>query len=831
MAAAVVGGALSSMPHGAAEDFAVYGRCGDELDGAAVEGAILRLFASEHRMSSPVEVARTTPGADGAYEFTNIEPPAPYNTRRNLSYLIVADAPNRPMAVADALVSDPRRSDPRSLRVHVRFGRDVTAVGGRVIDAEGRPVSGAHVTLLSSYGQALPDSLSTMTDADGRFSIANVHDQRRPELPQRDQRVLVQHPDFPSTIASNFDPMKFVIQLPIGCVVEGRVEDQANEQPVVDALIAFHWSGDPPERLEIEGLSRSHAATPVEAVTDEDGRFRTVIRPGDYNLSMQADDHVCPALKDQSFDAGATVAMPPFRATPGGFIYGRVVDHTGKPVAAMPEGYPVWIALVGPGHLGGAPLAATDDQGRFVLRAAAGENYPYFFHDRGDRMAHNVDERTPVVVREGGTTTVKMTLEPPPQLRNPFGRQRQQAAELVLAALPEEPQPRVDAILKQLQAMNQNVDDADLWCALMRELVRIGPAAVPRLCEELDGTDSNLAMRRLAFVLRAIGDGRAVPALIRAIPKTLQPPGSDFGLIVADPELMAFMQEHDLDERDRDQHFSFGRPVREVFGALHKLTGEEFADAELFGMTRRNDARRTALQRRIYQRQAERWAQWWNDHAREFVDDLAYYDVKLPPFDDPVPAPVALADVAKLESGFSGLVVSPPAEPGEHVWHFIDLDTGRRPNWPKHIPRDEATLDFAELEKWAREVGADLMCVSYTDPDGAEVFALRGLDLKAVELTEREVGDLEENLAAREPPKGRPTGDLLIHADPETRESTANVNAAFLYTTREGTHGLIETTDRVVRTADLTGMPAGGAPAGVGFRRGVKLDWKPLTGR
>ena len=71
---------------------------------------------------------------------------------------------------------------------------------------------------------------------------------------------------------------------------------------------------------------------------------------------------------------------------------------------------------------------------------------------------------------------------------------------------------------------------------------------------------------------------------------------------------------------------------------------------------------------------------------------------------------------------------------------------------------------------------------------------------------------------------------MLIHADPGTGELTANVNAAFLYTTREGTHGLIDTTDRVVRTADLTGR-TGDPPAGVGFRRGVRFDWKPLAGK
>ena len=35
-----------------------------------------------------------------------------------------------------------------------------------------------------------------------------------------------------------------------------------------------------------------------------------------------------------------------------------------------------------------------------------------------------------------------------------------------------------------------------------------------------------------------------------------------------------------------------------------------------------------------------------------------------------------------------------------------------------------------------------------------------------------------------------------------------DANAAFLFVTREGNMGLIETTDRVTRTADLTGSAA-----------------------
>ena len=49
-------------------------------------------------------------------------------------------------------------------------------------------------------------------------------------------------------------------------------------------------------------------------------------------------------------------------------------------------------------------------------------------------------------------------------------------------------------------------------------------------------------LRSLGFVLRAIGDKRAVPALIRAIPTTLRKPGSDMRCRADEGELFTCMQ-------------------------------------------------------------------------------------------------------------------------------------------------------------------------------------------------------------------------------------------------------------------------------------------------
>ena len=56
-----------------------------------------------------------------------------------------------------------------------------------------------------------------------------------------------------------------------------------------------------------------------------------------------------------------------------------------------------------------------------------------------------------------------------------------------------------------------------------------------------------------------------------------------------------------------------------------------------------------------------------------------------------------------------------------------------------------------------------------------------------------------------------------------------DANAAFLFVTREGNMGLIETTDRITRTANLIGLPATAeSRGGVGFHKGVQFNLKSI---
>ena len=104
---------------------------------------------------------------------------------------------------------------------------------------------------------------------------------------------------------------------------------------------------------------------------------------------------------------------------------------------------------------------------------------------------------------------------------------------------------------------------------------------------------------------------------------------------------------------------------------------------------------------------------------------------------------------------------------------------------------------------------------------------LRALGMKVREINPRDVRNLDKLIAAGTLPEGRPVGELLMHYDAKSQQLVPDANAAFLFVTREGNMGLIETTDRVTRTADLTGI-AGSPSPGVGFHKGVRFNLKAI---
>jgi hypothetical protein len=405
----------------------------------------------------------------------------------------------------------------------------------------------------------------------------------------------------------------------------------------------------------------------------------------------------------------------------------------------------------------------------------------------------------------------------------------------IITAAIQDP-PDTERIDRLVDVLNRAQNEPEMrWTAAVRDLVGIGKPAVPALAHALDDSLNPYGRRVQAFTLRAIGDPRAVPALIRAIPGTLLPPGSDMGLTVADPDLMKFMQKHDLDEEDARAWFGLGRPVREVFGALHALTGHKFPeDEELFHVFLDGGVAQRRACRALYRQAAERWAAWWEENAARFTDDPAYATVNLPaaPEEPPLPGTGALVPTGptvKASGGYSGIILG-PTQDLPHYATFLDLDTGRSLRWPADLPAEEAATE-AEVAAWATRRGFDLRGVE-VKPAGADesFYALRSLGLRVWRLDDGAYDTIEGDLRAGKAPNlSRPAGPLLFPTDPATGEITPDAKATFLVITREGSAAVLRLTGQIrelFRQEDL-GRPVDDELRR-GFSRGIRLEYKLL---
>ncbi len=789
-----------------ANTYTVSGRCVENADKSPLAGISVRLYRVAGRTSPPKEIAKTRTDAAGRYTFTGLVPPRTGDRSDYLKYEVVGFAENRPIGITFMHTREGKEV------VEIQMTRETSTVSGQVVDANGRPVAGAAVLPHFVINRPVPGLNSTTTDANGRFKLENIGVYKWPSGKPVPVNLAVRHRDYPPTsVKAKSLPADLTVTLPIGCSVTGVVTDEVTGQPAAGATIIAH-------RLDEWGKEF--------AATDKMGRFRLVVPEGRYNFQAESQDRVCVAVTDIECLAGEKIELPALKLIAGGFISGRIVNTaTGQSVSVSENGEPIRLGLFGPSQpKGQAMLTEADDKGGFVLRAAPGENFPYLLNIRGERMVWTTKKEPPVVVKAGETTAYNMLITPPDS-----PEEKLKAAQKLVEELSAKPTERTAQILLEFRKLNHTVDETELWCSLMRELVAVGADATPQLCAELDRTTESGMLRRLGFALRAIGDPRAVPALIRSIPKTLLPASSDYGLIVGDKDLTEFMQTHDLDKRKRGTYFSFGRPLREIFGALHKLAGQDFADAELFFLFLSEDPRRQILQRRIFEKQANRWQTWWEANWQNFTKDKAYQKVDLKLAEKPLPpAPNGIGKSARIGDGMSGAVLSPPTEKGQSVDYFYDLDTGYQPHWPSEIPRDAESRKEKQLDDWASERGVDLMCITHRSPDGTETYVLRALGMKVKEISPRDARNLDNLIGAGKLPEGRPVGELLMHYDEKSQQYVPNADGAFLFVTREGNLGLIQTTDRITQTANLTGQ-AGPAPPGVGFHKGVRFDLKEIV--
>ncbi|CAN5465986.1 hypothetical protein BH10PLA2_BH10PLA2_03280 [soil metagenome] len=367
------------------------------------------------------------------------------------------------------------------------------------------------------------------------------------------------------------------------------------------------------------------------------------------------------------------------------------------------------------------------------------------------------------------------------------------------AQAPDQPKSKrqatdVGKLLDRLDELRRKAGE-DEWSMVMRDLILLGPKAVPELIVEMDATHDDFMRRCLGFVFRGIGDKRAVPCLIRALPKTCVKPGSDMGYLAKDAKLMKFMQEHDGQGKVGGPHWSFGRSVNEVRTTLQKLTGSTHGEDEIVHVFLQGSPRQKYLQRTLYQRCAERWASWWKLHAKELVDDPQYADVKLPPL--AVPASLAKAfpqgPGVEIDGRHSNHLLESVRDPkAKRV--FIDLDTGRMGRLPEFLRAPagkEERLD--DIVAWAAREGYDMMGTLYTPPGSMKPhYVLRGLGLTLWQIETAAWKTLDDDIHASKPLNmGLRTEGILARFDSLKGRYVPEETATFLFQTREGGYGAI----------------------------------------
>jgi hypothetical protein len=375
----------------------------------------------------------------------------------------------------------------------------------------------------------------------------------------------------------------------------------------------------------------------------------------------------------------------------------------------------------------------------------------------------------------------------------------------------------------------------EAWAENIRAMIQLGPDAVPELIKELDATHDDRMLRALGFVLRGIGDKRAVAPLIRAIPRTLRPPGSDMGLIAKDKSLLEFMQKYDLDPDSAGfrGHYGVGRPVREICGALRALTGKTQNEEELYSVFLRGSAGQKRLQRSLYHDCARRWSDWWTINWSMHLKNKDDARVDLPPgpaAESPVVFPHG--PKAKIAFSTSGHIAESVGNPkAQHV--FFDLDTGRGKGLPEIFRSRGESEPADEIIAWAAREGFDMMGTEYEVPgSGEKHYVIRSLGMTAWQVENDRWKVIDQEVAGPEPLElGTPAAGLLSPFDETSGKFAPDEFATFLFVTREGTCGILFVGAEVQDTNVVVGVPARGDTNRdpVGFYKGRRFGFKIIA--
>lgn len=274
------------------------------------------------------------------------------------------------------LVWNPRRGEKIPASYTVRLGRPVK-LGGRVVDADGKPVAGAKVGFNHEEDPAnskRPEShefgwIEVTTDEDGRWEINRIADDmvRRIYGGARhpvhvDAPVLFVGKDSEAERALRSGTHVFHLGRPV--TVTGLVVDQ-DGQPVAGATVASGEVGNTARR---------------EGVSDAEGRFKLEGCPsGKTLISAQASGF---AVTTKEVELSARMAPVHLVLHPGSLLRLRLVDREGK---AVPRAH-AWLNTFS--QTDPAPAQAevdlrSDSEGRIVWEEAPDAELAFDLYAQG----------------------------------------------------------------------------------------------------------------------------------------------------------------------------------------------------------------------------------------------------------------------------------------------------------------------------------------------------------------------------------------------------------------------------------------------------------------